>query len=132
MHRASYIFVNSHEMLDIARPTSMKIKQIGGVTVEQPKRLSGHLREVVESAPKGVVYFSFGSVVEADKMPAYIRNAFLNSFANFKGYHFIWKTSGAVPTSLTQRFFSNTTNVFYFDWVDQTALLGIVFFVLSS
>lgn len=40
LQRTSLVFVNSHYLLDTARPLAHKVKQIGGVAVPEPKELN--------------------------------------------------------------------------------------------
>lgn len=50
-----------------------------------------------------------------------VRNAFLESFAEFPDYEFIWKYEGEIQE---EEVFKNYTNVHPFDWLDQMAILG--------
>jgi hypothetical protein len=73
-------------------------------------------------AQKGVVLFSFGSIVDTTKMDTRIRDSFLKAFAHFPDYEFIWKFDG--PEGQQADVFQNYTNVHPFEWVDQTSILG--------
>ena len=41
LQSASLVFVNNHELIDIARPTSPKFISIGGIAMVPPKTLTG-------------------------------------------------------------------------------------------
>lgn len=81
------------------------------------------LLEVVDRARTGVVYFSFGSIVDTESMPAEVRDAFLRSFAKFPEYEFVWKFAG--PGGNVSHYFDAYPNVHAFKWVDQVSLLGM-------
>ncbi|KAH7720030.1 Protein UGT-49 [Aphelenchoides avenae] len=122
LNRASFHFINSNEFLDIARPISHKIKYIGGARMKKAKALQGRLLEVANRARSGVVYFSFGSIVDTESMPVEVRDAFLRSFTKFPEYEFIWKFAG--PGGNVSHYFDAYPNVHAFKWVDQVSLLA--------
>ncbi|KAH7694505.1 CRE-UGT-54 protein, partial [Aphelenchoides avenae] len=117
LRRASFHFINSNEFVDMARPISHKIKYIGGAAMPKAKSLHGGLLEVVDRARSGVVYFSFGSIVDTESMPVEVRDAFLRSFAKFPEYEFVWKFAG--PKGNASQYFDAYPNVHSFEWVDQ-------------
>ncbi|KAH7706827.1 CRE-UGT-54 protein, partial [Aphelenchoides avenae] len=120
--QASFLFVNSHELLEISRPVTHKVKHIGGVVHSEPKELSNKLRGVFDTAAKGVVYFSFGSIVDTKSMPTRVRDVFLESFAEFPEYTFIWKIAGSSEDF--KEAFVPYMNVYPFEWVDQASILA--------
>ncbi|KAH7700730.1 CRE-UGT-54 protein [Aphelenchoides avenae] len=122
MRRASFHFINSNEVLDMARPVSHKVKYIGGAAMPRAKPLEGELLEVVDRARSGVIFFSFGSIVDTESMPAEVRDAFLRSFAKFPEFEFVWKFAG--PGGNVSHYFDAYQNVHAFKWVDQVSLLA--------
>jgi hypothetical protein len=64
-----------------------------------------------------VVLVSFGSIVDVSKMNKELRDAFLQAFASFPEYEFIWKMGNSSD-------FRNYANVHPMNWVEQTAVLG--------
>ncbi|KAI1716699.1 UDP-glucoronosyl and UDP-glucosyl transferase domain-containing protein [Ditylenchus destructor] len=120
MRRTSFIFLNVNEYLEIPRPISSKIKFIGGIALKKPKELSSGIREIIDKAKKGVVIFSFGSLVDTDNMPKSVRDAFVYTFSQFPEYEFIWKMNGLNPN-----FTANLPeNVHTMEWIDQPSLLA--------
>lgn len=85
--------------------------------------------EVANRARSGVVYFSFGSIVDTESMPVEVRDAFLRSFTKFPEYEFIWKFAG--PGGNVSHYFDAYPNVHAFKWVDQArcwvSILGNVY-----
>ncbi|KAH7720032.1 CRE-UGT-54 protein [Aphelenchoides avenae] len=119
--RTSFLFVNSHELLEISRPVTHKIKHIGGVVHSEPKELSKAMHRIFDTAGKGVVYFSLGSIVDTKSMPTRVCDVFLDSFAEFPEYTFIWKIAGS---SELKEGFLQYPNVHPFEWVDQASVLA--------
>ncbi|KAI1707069.1 UDP-glucoronosyl and UDP-glucosyl transferase domain-containing protein [Ditylenchus destructor] len=120
MRRTSFLFVNINEYLDISRPISSKIKFIGGIALKKPKELSSGISQIIDKAKKGVVIFSFGSLVDTDNIPKSVRDAFVHTFSQFPEYEFIWKMNGLNPN-----FTANLPeNVHTMEWIDQPSLLA--------
>lgn len=71
--KSPLIFVNSEELIDFPRPILHKVVYIGGIDTNQPEPLNEEWQKVMDSSKKGVVLFSFGSVVNAAKMPDHWR-----------------------------------------------------------
>lgn len=56
--------MNSHPLLDIPKPTSIKIKLIGGIgikKIKENKPLEPEFERILKNAKKGTVLFSFGT-----------------------------------------------------------------------
>ncbi|KAI1701341.1 UDP-glucoronosyl and UDP-glucosyl transferase domain-containing protein [Ditylenchus destructor] len=120
MQRTSFVFINVNEFVDIGRPISPKIKYIGGIALKKPKELPSGINQIIDKAEKGVVIFSFGSLVDPDTMPKSIRDAFVHTFSQLPEYEFIWKMNGLNPN-----FTANLPeNVHTMEWIDQPSLLA--------
>ncbi|KAL3075892.1 hypothetical protein niasHT_032095 [Heterodera trifolii] len=93
--RASFLLLNTNEMLDLARPTSNKIKHIGGFLLDSDYPKSAVAKSMAKdpsvpsSAPS--VFVSFGSVADPNKMPPQMLRAFLHTFASFPELNFVWR-----------------------------------------
>ncbi|KAI1706221.1 UDP-glucoronosyl and UDP-glucosyl transferase domain-containing protein [Ditylenchus destructor] len=120
MQRTSFIFINVNEFVDIGRPISSKIKYIGGIALKKPKELSSGISQIIDKAEKGVVIFSFGSMVDPDTMPKSIRDAFVHTFSQLPEYEFIWKMNGLNPNFTADL----PQNVHTMEWIDQPSLLA--------
>lgn len=66
----AYTVMNSHPLLDIQKPITAKIKQIGGIGVKKSKdkKLSKEFEEILNSGEKGTVLFSFGTFMKTKSM----------------------------------------------------------------
>lgn len=59
----SVIFINLHRAFVPPRP-SMGLVYIGGAHIKEPKALPDDLRMFLDESEHGVIYFSFGTVVD--------------------------------------------------------------------
>uniref|UniRef100_A0A914PUN9 glucuronosyltransferase n=1 Tax=Panagrolaimus davidi TaxID=227884 RepID=A0A914PUN9_9BILA len=88
---SAFYFVNSDEHIDYAQPITHKIIYMAGLGKIQAKPLEKEYTDIFDSAKKGVILFSFGSVAQSHKMPAEMKKSFLEAFAKFPEINFIWK-----------------------------------------
>ncbi|CAD5220840.1 unnamed protein product [Bursaphelenchus okinawaensis] len=71
LSRNAALFIqNTNEFLDLPRPVSGKQVFVGGITVRAPGTLNEETQKIYDSAKKGVIYFSFGSLADNSKLPA--------------------------------------------------------------
>ena len=77
--------------------------------------LPQHLANFVEAAEHGVILVSFGSILEASKMPEYKRLMMLRVFSKLK-QRVIWKWETEMPDA--------PDNVLLSPWLPQTSLLA--------
>uniref|UniRef100_A0A7E4WBW0 UDP-glucuronosyltransferase n=1 Tax=Panagrellus redivivus TaxID=6233 RepID=A0A7E4WBW0_PANRE len=116
--KAAFHFVNADEHLDYTQPITPKIVYIANLGNGEPKPLPEKYEKIVESAKRGVVLFSFGSVVQAKSMPKHIKKAFLEAFAEFPDVTFLWKYE--TPEDGTAK---DVPNVITSKWLPQRDLL---------
>lgn len=115
------ILVNSNEIIEKPRPISHKIKYIGGMGKKQAKPLSKEFDEILDSAPKGVVLFSFGTQVPTKKVPIEVRRNCVTAFKRFPEFLFLWKYDNLTDDS---EMFADAPNIHRVEWLPQTDLLG--------
>jgi hypothetical protein len=134
--RASYIWVNTYEFMDFTRLSSPKLKHIGGIAVKEAGPLSKvstvlkinyklilqEIETIFQSAKKGVIPVSFGSLVNTAYMRPEMRRLLLDTFSQFPDYQFIWRFTELNDEILAD--VRNHSNVHAFKWVDQRAILG--------
>ncbi|KAJ8954692.1 hypothetical protein NQ318_011385 [Aromia moschata] len=89
-YNASLVLVNSHESTNQAVPHVPSMIDIGGYHVSPPKELPKELKEFMNNAKEGVVYFSMGSNIKPSQMSDKIRDAILKSFGKIK-QKVLWK-----------------------------------------
>ncbi|KAI6196364.1 putative UDP-glucuronosyltransferase ugt-48 [Aphelenchoides besseyi] len=119
---SSYVFINAHAHLDHPRPITNKIQFIGGIAVAKPRtQHTPIVSAIFDKAPKGVIYFSLGSLVDTQLMPKHFISAFINAFARFPQYSVIWRFHTNHNDSAL---FAQAPNVYTVDWADQVTILS--------
>ncbi|KAK0401477.1 hypothetical protein QR680_015808 [Steinernema hermaphroditum] len=122
IQNVSFAFVNAIDVIELPRPITSKVINIGGINMREPKKDMPHdMKEIFFLAKKGVVLFSLGSIVNTTLMPEAQKWAFIKAFEQFPDYNFVWKVDQEDPMYRTRKNFSN---VFPITWVDQTTFLA--------
>jgi len=67
--------------------------QVGGLHLGRPKDLPHDVLEFIEGSPNGVIYFTFGSVVQMSSLPDNILKAFKEALAQVP-QRVLWKYEG--------------------------------------
>lgn len=80
-----------------------------------------HVAGIFEKPSKGVILFSFGTIVNETRLTAVTRQAILDAFSEFPDYEFIWKNSAVDGWTISTHV---PSNVHVFPWIDQVAILG--------
>ncbi|TRY73509.1 hypothetical protein TCAL_01550 [Tigriopus californicus] len=115
-HEGNFAFYNGHPLFDGVRPTNPNTQFIGGIHTRPAKPLTGLLRNWVDESRQGVVYVSFGSVLNTSIMPEKTRDLFLRVFAQLN-LRVIWKWE-------TGQIANVSDNVLLCQWCPQQDLLG--------
>uniref|UniRef100_A0A182IUN1 UDP-glucuronosyltransferase n=1 Tax=Anopheles atroparvus TaxID=41427 RepID=A0A182IUN1_ANOAO len=84
------ILVNSHPILNAPRPTIRGLVDIAGAHIRPPKPLPDELRQFMDDAPHGVIYFSLGAYMQSAVMPIEKRNTILKVFGKLR-QRVVWK-----------------------------------------
>uniref|UniRef100_A0A1Y1M4S3 UDP-glucuronosyltransferase n=1 Tax=Photinus pyralis TaxID=7054 RepID=A0A1Y1M4S3_PHOPY len=113
----SLLFVNSDPVLHYNRPLLPSVISIGGTLARIPtKPLEKNVREFLDGASQGFVYFSLGSNVKSKDIPARSMDVILATFRRLP-YKVLWKYELSDLPNLP-------TNVFISQWVSQMEVLG--------
>lgn len=64
----SLILVNEHRSLMHARPSMPTLIYVGGAFIKPAKPLPNDLQSFIDEANDGVIYFSFGSIINSSRM----------------------------------------------------------------
>nr|QPA18389.1 UDP-gluconosyltransferase [Trialeurodes vaporariorum] len=86
----SLILTNSHSSITGSRPFLPNVIEVGGIHIKPPKQLPKDIKDFIESAPHGVVYFSLGSMIRAATLSEQKKNAFTFAFSQLKE-RVLWK-----------------------------------------
>ncbi|KAI6184589.1 Glucuronosyltransferase [Aphelenchoides bicaudatus] len=90
----TFVLVNSHEVLNVPKPTSAKVKHIGGIAVQKPKpsqKVSPGIEKVLARSPAGVVLLSFGTYSK-NLLTLKVKREIASSFKHFPQYTFLWNS----------------------------------------
>ncbi|KAJ8918829.1 hypothetical protein NQ315_011115 [Exocentrus adspersus] len=89
-YNVSLVLLNSHESISHAVPHVPNMIDIGGYHVNPPKELPKDLREFMDNATEGVIYFSLGSNIQPSQMSESMRKAILGPLGKLK-QKVLWK-----------------------------------------
>ncbi|KAI6204462.1 putative UDP-glucuronosyltransferase ugt-48 [Aphelenchoides besseyi] len=120
MGRADFVWLNLNSLIDFPRSLPSKVQCIGGVGVDQPQELDETFKSIFQRASK----VSFGSIVDTTHMKTTIRDAFLDAFAQFPDYEFIWKVTDVNGNNLSQLVSTDYPNVHLVNWMNQPSILS--------
>jgi hypothetical protein len=108
---------NTNVVLDYAKPSMPNVIETGGLTTKPGNELEKDLEEFINKGRSGAIVVSFGSFV--DILPVYIMQEFVDAFAEFPDYSFIWKHhEGDVPLQ------NVGSNIKRMTWIPQNDLLA--------
>nr|AVT42208.1 UDP-glucuronosyltransferase 40AB1 [Lissorhoptrus oryzophilus] len=114
-YNISLLLLNSHESINQAVPNVPNMVNIGGYHVDPPKELPRDLKEFMDNAKDGVIYFSMGSNLVPSMMPKDKKEAIMKVLGSRKE-KVLWKWDDKnlkVPS-----------NFFVSNWFPQQAILS--------
>ncbi|XP_018579882.1 UDP-glucuronosyltransferase 2B10-like [Anoplophora glabripennis] len=91
LYNASLVLLNSQESIFTAQPLVPCMVEIGGFHVQPQKKLPDDLQKFLDEAKEGVIYFSMGSNLRSQNMPAEKREAILKAFSKRKKILWEWE-----------------------------------------
>lgn len=121
MLQVQLIFVGTHSAMGFETPRVPTIVEIGGLHVKEPKPLPKNLKNFMDSAKDGVIYFSLGSVMPESTMTEYVRNSIMNTFRKLK-IKVLWKSDGNETDA--------PENVMMSKWFPQQSILSKYTFLI--
>lgn len=91
MRNVSLVLLNSHFTFGYPRPYMPNMIEVGGMHLNRiPNPLPADVREILDSANEGVVFFSMGSNIQSTTFPITKRDALLRTFAKLN-LKVLWK-----------------------------------------
>lgn len=84
INNVSLIFVNSHYSIESPRPYVPNLIPVGGLHVDEPKELPLELKQFLDEAQNGAIFFSLGSNVKISSLPSEKLEAILNVLGRLK------------------------------------------------
>lgn len=118
LRNTSLILSNYHFSQGIPNANLPNVIEIGGIQIEtELSPLPKDMQEFLDNAEEGVIYFSFGSNLQSDKLPKAKVNAIITALTNAKQKVIMkWDTD-----DLKQK---NSAKLFFSKWLPQNEILG--------
>ncbi|XP_052873582.1 UDP-glycosyltransferase UGT5-like [Anopheles cruzii] len=119
IHNVSLVMVNSHPVINFARPVVPNMIEIGGAHIRdfEDTGFSQDVINWVEKATNGVIYFSMGANIRSADLPPYLLDAFVGAFGKLNQVLVIWKWENATLAN-------QPGNVIIGPWMPQQQLLA--------
>lgn len=119
----SVILVNNHIGIFNSRPIMPGMIDIAGAHIRWPlKQLPNEIQNFLDEAENGVIYVSFGSLIQSSKMPKEKLRMFINVFGSLK-QRVLWKYEGDDLKNLS-------SNLMIRKWMPLTEILNYLNVVL--
>ncbi|XP_053693539.1 UDP-glycosyltransferase UGT5-like [Sabethes cyaneus] len=112
----SVILINSHPTLAKPRPTMITLVDIAGAHIRPTKPLPRDIKQFMDEAEHGVIYFSLGAYMQSSAMPIEKRLTLLKVFSKLK-QRVIWKFE-------TDQIDNVPDNVMVTKWAPQNDILA--------
>ncbi|KAI5706750.1 hypothetical protein M8J75_010991 [Diaphorina citri] len=92
LRNVSTTFVYSDVMLEYPRPQTSNLIHVGGIHLRN-KKLPKDLQDLMDSATRGVIYVSFGSLIRPSRMSDGMRTLLVTAFSR-TGLTVLWRYEG--------------------------------------
>nr|QPA18384.1 UDP-gluconosyltransferase [Trialeurodes vaporariorum] len=86
----SITLVDSHTILNSVRPYSPNVVDVAGIQTEVLEKLPQDLQKFMDDAKEGVVFFSFGSIIDSRSFPVHWQQMLVETMKSLK-YKVIWR-----------------------------------------
>ncbi|CAO1424243.1 unnamed protein product [Diamesa tonsa] len=110
------VLLNNHVSSSSARPYLPNLIEISGVHVEEVKPLPEDIKNFLDNAEDGVIYFSMGSFIQSKNWPIEKRQALVNVFGKLK-QKVLWKYENETLPG-------NPGNIMIGSWLPQRDILA--------
>jgi glucuronosyltransferase len=112
----SLIFVNQHFSFSGVKPLPVNVVEIGGIHIqESPKSLPADLQQLLDNAEHGVIFVSFGSIINSQGMPLSKKQEIVEAF-KLLPQTILWKWENDSLTAMAK-------NVHIRSWLPQIDIL---------
>ncbi|KAH8391805.1 hypothetical protein KR215_004550, partial [Drosophila sulfurigaster] len=113
----SLMLINQHHSLTGAQPYAPNVVEVGGLQVGKAKPLPKHLEQLLNSSSQGVIYISWGSMVNPSTLPPLKRQALYDAISKLPGYTFVMRMNNQTGSE------GKPKNLFNYEWLPQRDLL---------
>ncbi|XP_059051643.1 UDP-glucosyltransferase 2-like [Achroia grisella] len=117
LYNASLVIGNSHVSLGQATRLPQNYKSLGGYHIDDVKKtpLPEDLKQLLDNAKNGLIYFSMGSILKSKDMPEEMKTGLLRIFGELK-YTVLWKFEEPIANL--------PSNVHVIQWAPQQSILA--------
>lgn len=117
-NNVSLVFLNNHFTLSYPRPYVPNMVEIGGIHINSTDQtqIPMEIKEFMDNAKHGIIYFSMGSSIQSIQFPDKIRDSILKAFANLS-QKVLWKWEDS-------QLAGKPDNVLICKWFPQNAILA--------
>lgn len=84
LNNVSLTLMNAYHATGVCRPYLQGVVEVGGMHIKEPKPLPKDLQDYIDSASNGVIFFSFGSIVNLSNLPKEKISNLLNAISRLK------------------------------------------------
>jgi len=116
VRNTSLLLLNRHFSISKPAPNLPVVIEVGGLHVQEPKKLPEDLDKFLNESEHGAIFFSLGSTVRADTFSQQKIDAFLQAFSELP-QRVLWKWEG---NSLSEQH----KNIKTVKWLPQADVLG--------
>lgn len=116
MKSVSLVLINHHFSTSSIRPFVANMIEIGGIHVDELNELPNDVKDFLDNAKDGVIYFSMGSIIKGVDWPLDKREAFIKVFGKLK-QKVLWKYENETLPG-------NPGNIMIVSWLQQRDILA--------
>ncbi|XP_072933726.1 UDP-glucosyltransferase 2-like [Epargyreus clarus] len=111
-----FLLLNHNFVLTGSRLLPSNVIEVGGYHVAPPKPLPADIQKYVEESKNGVIYISFGTLLNEASLPEYKMKAILDALAELP-QRVVWKWNGQI-------FSGDRNKIYAAKWLPQNDLLA--------
>lgn len=115
MKQVQIILLNSHSSVNEPLPLVPNLIEVGGYHVKPTGRLPQDIKDFLDSANEGVVYFCLGSALNPSELSQSKINSFINALGKLK-QNVLWKFEASIP--------NKPKNIKLVSWAPQQDILA--------
>lgn len=112
----SLMLINSHISIDAPRPRMPGLVDVGGIHIKPTKPLPKNIKDFLDGAKHGAIYFSLGSYVRSNQMPKKKVKMILEAFRQLP-QRVLWKYEDSSIGPLPE-------NIMISEWMPQNDILA--------
>ncbi|CAH1402295.1 unnamed protein product [Nezara viridula] len=116
LQNTSLVLVDAHFSLGYVRPYLPNIVEVGGMTSHAGSELNEEFQKFMDESEHGIIYFTFGSIINSTSMPKELTDVFVSAFRQLK--------QNVIMKWESDHFPNKPKNVLIKDWLPQNGILA--------